>query len=169
MKRLLLTLPLLFVIGWAGEPVSELSQNEACYKTRDMPVGVDELFEGVKKLLMQSNLNIVTVTKQDGVITAKGNQYNDSTTTEITVSISLRPIEVNSLTHIAVIASYNTFKKKSEIGTIGAAGITLPIPVPLTGKYAVVGMGNIENSNWYRAFFASLDKILFEEKMRYIE
>ncbi|WP_419769729.1 MAG: hypothetical protein ACNI3C_10385 [Candidatus Marinarcus sp.] len=144
------------------------TNNNACYKSREMMYGIDDVFEALKKTLLQSNLNIVTVTKEDGVLTAKGSQYNvgEDTVTDITMSISFRSVGENK-THITAIGSFNTQEKKSEMAQIGAAGVSLPIPVPLTGRYAVTGSGNIDNSIWYQGFYNSVSLALFENKMRY--
>lgn len=154
----------------ASDPVAlDVNSANACYKQRDVMHGLEEVFEALKKVLIQSNLNIVTVTKQDGVLTAKGSQYNDGdTVTEITVSLSFKGVDENK-THVAVIGSYNVMEKKSDIGQIGAGGVSLPIPVPLTGKYAMTGSGNIDESTWYIGFYNSLDKVMFEDKMKNIE
>jgi hypothetical protein len=129
---------------------------------------IEETFDALKQTLMQSNLNIVTVTKNDGVLTAKGNQYNadEDTIIGVTLTIDFKAREKEK-TSVKVIASYETIAKKSDTGQIGGAGITLPIPVPFTGKYTLVGQGNINDSTWYRGFFNSLEKILFENHMKY--
>jgi hypothetical protein len=165
MKKIVL-LCVLFLGAAVAEPASNaINQGNASYKQRDVMCGVDELFEGLKKTLMQSNMNIVTVTKENGVLTAKGDQYNEETITEITVSLSFKALDANTST-VAMIASYNVMEKKSNTGQLGFAGISLPIPVPLTGRYAMVGSGNIDDSTWYQGFYNSLDKVLFEEKMK---
>ncbi|MFH0708795.1 MAG: hypothetical protein V2A75_01175 [Pseudomonadota bacterium] len=142
-----------------------VNQGGAEYKQRDVMCDLNELFEGLKKTLMQSNMNIVTVTKENGVLTAKGDQYNEDTITEITVSISFKVLDANT-SNVSMIASYNVMEKKANTGQIGFAGISLPIPVPLTGRYAMVGSGHIDDSLWYQGFYNSLDKVLFEEKMK---
>jgi len=165
MKKIVL-LCVLFLSGAMAEPASNgINQGNASYKQRDVMCSLDELFEGLKKTLMQSNMNVVTVTKENGVLTAKGDQYNEDTITEITVSLSFKALDANTST-VAMIASYNVMEKKSNTGQLGFAGISLPIPVPLTGRYAMVGSGNIDDSTWYQGFYNSLDKILFEEKMK---
>ncbi|MBV5321502.1 MAG: hypothetical protein JZU62_07440 [Sulfuricurvum sp.] len=149
-----------------AEPVPEaINQGNESYKQREVMCSLDELFEGLKKTLMQSKMNIVTVTKENGVITAKGDQYNKDTITEITVSISFKAVNANA-SSVGMIASYNVMEKKANTGQIGFAGITLPIPVPLTGRYAMIGSGHIDESSWYQGFYNSLDKVLFEEKMK---
>lgn len=160
---------LLLIAGVAllhAEPDNSVFNNgNANYKQRDVMCNKEELFEGLKKTLIQSNLNILTVSKENGVITAKGDQYNNETITEVMVSITFKPI-ADDITNVAMIGSYNVMEKKSNTGQLGFAGFSLPIPVPLTGRYAVVGSGQIEDSLWYEGFFNSLDKILFEEKMK---
>lgn len=72
MKKIVL-LSTLFVNLLMAEPAAEaINQGNENYKQREVMCGVDELFEGLKKTLMQSKMNIVTVTKENGVITAKG-------------------------------------------------------------------------------------------------
>jgi len=151
----------------ANEPKYN-TKKDSCYKSRRIMYPIEDVFNALKQVLMQSNLNIVTVTKKDGVLTAKGFTYNENedTITSITVTIDFREIEPN-VTLVKVIASYNTREKKDDIGQLGAAGVSLPIPVPLTGKYVLTGSGNIEDSLWYQGFFNSLDKILFENRMKY--
>ena len=146
------------------------TNNNACYKTRDMLFPKEDVFEALKTTLLQSNLNIVTVTKDDGVLTAKGSQYNeeDDTVTDITMSISFKEVGV-AQTHIISIASYSTREIKSETHQLGAAGISLPIPVPLTGRYVNTGSGNIDDSVWYQGFYNSVALSLFENKMKYIK
>lgn len=169
MKRLLITFLWFTLTLWGEGPQNYgVDAHNACYKHRNVPYGVNDLFEGLKKVLMQSNLNIATVSRDNGVITAKGNQYNDDTFTEVTVSLTFKAIDENQ-TDLSMIASYSVMEKKSNTGQIGAAGVSLPIPVPLTGRYAMVGSGNIEESAWYQAFFTSLDKILFEERIRSLD
>lgn len=165
MKKILLLAVILLGSVMAEPQTNGASQNGAEYKQRNEMCSVDELFEGLKKTLMQSNMNIVTVTKENGVLTAKGDQYNKDTITEITVSISFKALDANT-SHVSMIASYNVMEKKANTGQIGFAGITLPIPVPLTGRYAMVGSGHIDDSTWYQGFYSSLDKVLFEEKMK---
>jgi hypothetical protein len=164
MKKLLLLTAIFVGFAMAEPQTNGINQGGANYKQRDVMCNVDELFEGLKKTLMQSNMNIVTVTKEDGVLTAKGDQYNDETITEITVSITFKSL-ATSMSNVAMIASYNVMEKKSSTGQIGFAGVSLPIPVPLTGRYAMVGSGHIDDSLWYQGFYNSLDKVLFEEKM----
>jgi hypothetical protein len=144
------------------------SGNSHCFKSREMMYPLEETFDALKQTLMQSNLNIVTVTKNDGVLTAKGNQYNsgEDTIIGVTLTIDFKEREKEK-TSVKVIASYETIAKKSDTGQIGGAGITLPIPVPFTGKYTLVGQGNISDSTWYRGFFNSLEKVLFENHMKY--
>lgn len=165
MKKIVL-LSALMVNFLMAEPVADtVNQGGECYKHREMMYSLDELFEGLKKTLMQSKMNIVTVTKENGVITAKGDQYNEDTITEITVSITFKSVTSNT-SSVGMIASYNVMEKKANTGQVGFAGITLPIPVPLTGRYAMVGSGHIDESSWYQGFYNSLDKVLFEEKMK---
>lgn len=142
--------------------------NSYCFKSREMMYPLEETFDALKQTLMQSNLNIVTVTKGDGVLTAKGNQYNpdEETIIGVTLTVDFKAREKEK-TSVKVIASYETIAKKNDTGQIGGAGITLPIPVPFTGKYTLVGQGNINDSTWYRGFFNSLEKILFENHMKY--
>ncbi|MDD2698178.1 MAG: hypothetical protein PHF17_05175 [Arcobacteraceae bacterium] len=142
--------------------------NSYCFKSREIIYPLEETFDALKQTLMQSNLNIATVTKDDGVLTAKGNQYNEDEDTiiGITLTIDFKEREKGK-TSVRVIASYETVAKKNDTGQIGGAGISLPIPVPFTGKYTLVGQGNIDDSTWYRGFFNSLEKILFENHMKY--
>lgn len=168
MKKVLLLTFLFLGVAMAEPQSNGIHQGEANYKQRDVMCNLDDLFEGLKKTLMQSNMNIVTVTKGDGVLTAKGDQYNEETVTEITVSLSFKAIDSN-ISNVAMIASYNVMEKKLNTGQIGFVGVSLPIPVPLTGKYAMVGSGHINDSLWYQGFYDSLDKVLFEEKMKVLK
>lgn len=167
--KLLLVVSFLSTSIIADEVASLANNNNSCYKTRDIMYGLDDVFDALKKTLLQANLNIVTVTKNDGVLTAKGSQYNDEeeTITDITMSISFKQRKEEH-TSVTAIASYSTREKKSEIGQLGAAGISLPIPVPLSGRYVITGSGNIDESAWFQGFFTSVDLALFEEKMKYI-
>jgi hypothetical protein len=161
---LTLTLNLLL----ANSPSYKQSTGNSCFKSREMLYPLEETFDALKQTLMQSNLNIVTVTKNDGVLTAKGNQYNRDEETIIGVTITVDFKErIKDTTSVKVIASYETIAKKNDTGQIGGGGISLPIPVPFTGKYTLVGQGNIDDSTWYRGFFNSLEKILFEHNMKY--
>jgi hypothetical protein len=144
------------------------SSNGNCYKSRILMNDINSTFDALKETLMNSNMNIVTVSKKDGVLTAKGNQYNEDTVSEIVVSISFKSIKKSS-TKVNAIASYTTREKKSEIGQIGAGGVTLPIPVPLSGRYVATGSGNIDDSLWYQGFFTSLEKILFDNEMKKLD
>jgi hypothetical protein len=164
--RKILLLAVIFLSTALAEPeLKVVNQGGAEFKQRNLMCGLDELFEGLKKTLMQSNMNIVTVTKENGVLTAKGDQYNDETITEITVSMSFKALDENT-SNVVMIASYNVMEKKLNTGQLGFAGVSLPIPVPLTGKYAMIGSGHIDDSTWYQGFYSSLDKVLFEEKMK---
>lgn len=156
------------VLGAESPNFQTSSANSHCFKSREIMYPLEETFDALKQTLMQSNLNIATVTKSDGVLTAKGNQYNanEDTISGITLTIDFKEREKEK-TSVKVIASYETIAKKSDTGQIGGGGITLPIPVPFTGKYTLVGQGNIHDSNWYRGFFNSLEKILFENHMKY--
>ncbi|MDD5053236.1 MAG: hypothetical protein PHO27_10935 [Sulfuricurvum sp.] len=167
MKKILLLTSILLGIAFA-EPTSYCpNQGNACFKQRDMMYSDQALFEGLKKTLMQSNFNIVTVSKENGVITAKGDQYNEETITEITVSLTFKSVDSHT-SSVSMIASYNVMEKKLNTGQVGFLGVSLPMPVPLTGRYAMVGSGNIEDSSWYLGFYNSLDKVLFEERMKEI-
>jgi len=139
-----------------------------CYKNREIMYPLQDVFDALKQVLMQSNLNIVTVTKDDGVLTAKGSTYNkeEDTITSITMTIDFKQ-RSSDVTSVKVIASYSTREKTHDTGQLGAAGVSLPIPVPLTGKYVLSGSGNIEDSLWYQGFYSSLNKILFENTMKY--
>lgn len=141
----------------------------ACYKNREIMYPLEETFEALKQTLMESNLNIVTVTKEDGILTAKGSTYNEEqdTITNVTMTVSFKS-RAEGITSVKVIASYATQEKKSDAGQIGAAGISLPIPVPFTQKYALTSSGNIDDPIWYQGFFNSLEKILFENHMKYV-
>jgi len=141
---------------------------DLCYKNREVMYPLQEVFDALKQTLMQANLNIVTVTKEDGILTAKGSTHNDEEDTIIgvTMTVSFTPRD-DELTSVKVIASYETQEKKSDSGQLGGAGISLPIPVPFTGKYTMVSSGNIDDSLWYQGFFSSLEKILFENYMKY--
>lgn len=156
------------VLGAESPNFQTSSANSHCFKSREVMYPLEETFDALKQTLMQSNLNIATVTKNDGVLTAKGNQYNanEDTISGITLTIDFKEREKEK-TSVKVIASYETIAKKSDTGQIGGGGITLPIPVPFTGKYTLVGQGNIHDSTWYRGFFNSLEKILFENHMKY--
>lgn len=165
MRKILLLAVILLGSAMAEPQTNGVNQGGAEYKQRNEMCSLNELFEGLKKTLMQSNMNIVTVTKENGVLTAKGDQYNEDTITEITVSISFKALDANT-SNVSMIASYNVMEKKLNTGQLGFAGISLPIPVPLTGRYAMVGSGNIDDSLWYQGFYNSLDKVLFEEKMK---
>lgn len=153
--------------SFAADPSYDTNSNNACYKSRDVYYSVDETFEALKHTLMQASLNIATVTKEDGVLLAKGSQYNEGeeTVTSITMTISFKEMS-NGATHVMTIANYETQEKQNDSGQLGAAGISLPIPVPFTGKYILAGSGNIDDSMWYQGFFNSLDKILFENYMK---
>lgn len=168
MKRIIL-LPFLFLSFVFAEPdVTDVGQGNSCYKKRDIPYSLEVMFEGLKETLQQSRLNIVSGTRLDGYLTAKGNQYNEDTITELTVTFTFRAKDVKT-SYISATADYNVMKKKSDIGQIGAAGVSLPIPVPLTGKFAVVGSGHIDSPEWYMGFYNSFDKVMFEERMKALE
>ncbi len=157
------------ILSGAESPKFNTSASTShCFKGREIMYPLEETFDALKQTLMQSNLNIVTVTKNDGVLTAKGNQYNadEDTIIGVTLTVDFKEREKEK-TSVKVIASYETIAKKSDTGQIGGGGITLPIPVPFTGKYTLVGQGNIDDSTWYRGFFNSLEKILFENHMKY--
>lgn len=154
----------LLVSGLFAAPASSIGNGSACFKHRDVMYGGAELFEALKKTLLQSNFNIVTISKENGVIFAKGDQYNEDTITEITVSISFKEINAYKST-ISMIAGYNVLEKKLNTGQIGFSGVSLPIPVPLTGRYAMVGSGHIDESSWFIGFYNSLDKVYFEDAM----
>jgi len=140
----------------------------ACYKNREIVYPLQEVFDALKQTLMQSNLNIVTVTKDDGILTAKGSSYNEDeeTITSITMTIDFKE-RANGVTSVKAIAAYSTQEKKRDTAQLGGGGISLPIPVPFTGKYTLVSSGNIDDSLWYKGFFSSLEKILFENYMKY--
>ena len=161
MKKLL-ALFLVTVFMYGADLVFD-NNNNLCYKSRILLYPKNVVFRALKKTLMSSHLNIKTVTNKDGVLFAEGTQYNEDedTVTFITVSISFDEIN-NNKTKVTIIASYSTSEKKSDTGQVGAAGITLPIPVPFTEKYAIVGSGNIDDPLWYQGFFDSLDKAIFE-------
>jgi len=141
---------------------------DACYKNREILYPLQEVFDALKQTLMQSNLNIVTVTKDDGILTAKGSAFNEDeeTITHITMTIDFKERQ-EGVTSVKAIASYSTEEKQSDTGQIGGAGISLPIPVPFTGRYTLVSSGNIDDSLWYQGFFSSVEKILFENYMKY--
>jgi hypothetical protein len=142
--------------------------NNACYKNREILYPLEDTFDALKQTLMQSNLNIVTVTKKDGILTAKGSTVNDNegTITNVTMTIDFKE-RTPGITSVKVIASYATQEKKSDSGQLGVAGISLPIPVPFTEQYKLVSSGNINDPLWYQGFFNSLEKILFENRMKY--
>ncbi len=167
-KILLITIFLLLSqLTLSASPVYSTSAN-ACYKSREIVYPYQDVFDALKQTIMQSNLNIVTVTKNDGIITAKGSAYNEEEETIISITLTVNLNKRgDSLTSVKVIASYDTQEKKNDSGQLGGAGISLPIPVPFTGKYTVVSSGNIDDPMWYQGFFSSLDKILFENYMKY--
>ncbi|MCK5294125.1 MAG: hypothetical protein KAJ49_05690 [Arcobacteraceae bacterium] len=170
MKKYLIALFILisFITTSFAEPQYLETAGDRCYKNREIMYPLEEVFDALKQTLMQSNLNIVTVTKEDGILTAKGSMLNEEeeTITSITMTLDFKQ-RTENITSVKVIASYATQEKKSEIGQIGASGISLPIPVPLTGKYTLTGSGNIESSEWYQGFFSSVNRILFENHMKY--
>jgi len=163
----LIALVFIFVNSLFAAP-SYNTTTDACYKNREIVYPLQEVFDALKQTLMQSNLNIVTVTKNDGILTAKGSTYNDDeeTITAVTMTVDFKERD-NGITSVKVIASYETQEKKSDSGQLGGAGISLPIPVPFTGKYTMTSSGNIDDSLWYQGFFSSLEKILFENHMKY--
>ena len=124
---------------------------DLCYKNREVMYPLQQVFDALKQTLMQSNLNIVTVTKDDGILTAKGSAHNneEETITDVTMTVSFTP-RGDDLTSVKVIASYATQEMKNDSGQLGAAGISLPIPVPFTGKYTLISSGNIDDSLWYQ-------------------
>ncbi len=144
------------------------TSTDACYKNREIVYPLQEVFDALKQTLMQSNLNIVTVTKDDGILTAKGSTYNEEeeTITSITMTIDFKERD-NGITSVKAIAAYSTQEKKRDTAQLGGGGISLPIPVPFTGKYTLVSSGNIDDALWYQGFFSSLEKILFENYMKY--
>ncbi|MGB5867399.1 MAG: hypothetical protein WBG69_05940 [Arcobacteraceae bacterium] len=150
-----------------GSPVYNTTSN-SCYKNREVLYPLQEVFDALKQTLMQSNLNIVTVTKEDGILTAKGSNVNkdEDTITSITMTIDFKERE-EGITSVKVHAYYETQEKKNNTGQLGGGGISLPIPVPFTGKYTLVSNGNIDDSLWYQGFYSSLEKILFENYMKY--
>lgn len=153
---------------YAVSPAYNTTSGNACYKSREVMYPLTETFDALKQTLMQSNLNIVTVTKKDGILTAKGSQYNEDEETilSLTLTVDFKG-QKNDITSVKLIASYETMEKQSDTGQLGGAGISLPIPVPFTGRYTLVGQGNIDDSLWYQGFFNSLNKILFENHMKY--
>lgn len=154
---------------FAASPAFKTNTSNACYKSRDVFFHIDDVFEALKHTLMQSGLNIATVTKEDGVILAKGMQYNNEqeTLTSITMTISFNESS-DAITNVRTIASYETQEKTNNTGQLGALGVSLPIPVPFTGKYVLAGSGSIDDSLWYQGFFNSLEKVLFENYMKKI-
>ena len=161
----------IFLFLFTNSLMAELNYNtntDACYKNREIVYPLQEVFDALKQTLMQSNLNIVTVTKEDGILTAKGSTYNEDeeTITSITMTIDFKE-RANGITSVKAIAAYSTQEKKRDTAQLGGGGISLPIPVPFTGKYTLVSSGNIDDSLWYQGFFSSLEKILFENYMKY--
>ncbi|RLA83436.1 MAG: hypothetical protein DRG78_04350 [Epsilonproteobacteria bacterium] len=166
-KILFAILTIAFSSSLFGAP-SYQTTTDACYKNREIVYPLQEVFDALKQTLMQSNLNIVTVTKDDGILTAKGSTFDEEEETIISVTMTVDFKErINGITSVKVIASYETQERQSDSGQLGGAGISLPIPVPFTGKYTLVGSGNIDDSLWYQGFFSSLEKILFENYMKY--
>ena len=170
MKKYLITFFILVCLSTTSfaEPKYLETNTDRCYKNREVMYPLQEVFDALKQTLMQSNLNIVTVTKDDGILTAKGSTFNEEeeTITSITMTIDFKE-RSKDLTSVKVIASYSTQERKSDTGQLGAAGVSLPIPVPLTGRYTLTGSGNIDSSQWYQGFFSSVNKILFENHMKY--
>jgi len=170
MTKKLFILTMIFCVEvFASSPVYNTTSGDLCFKRRNIMYPVKDVFEALKSTLMQSNLNIATVTKKDGVLLAKGSQINanEDTITSITVTVSFKPINDGKNTNVELIANYTTSDKKNDTGQIGASGISLPIPVPFTGKYVMTGSGSINDSLWYQGFFNSLDKLLFENEVKY--
>ncbi len=168
MKKILFAiLTIAFSSSLFAAPVYQTT-TDACYKNREIVYPLQEVFDALKQTLMQSNLNIVTVTKDDGILTAKGSSFNEDEETiiAVTMTVDFRERD-NGVTSVKVIASYETQEKQNDSGQVGGAGISLPIPVPFTGKYTLVSSGNIDDSLWYQGFFSSLEKILFENYMKY--
>lgn len=168
MKKLFLSSLLLTNILVAQEPSYGETNNHNCYKSREILYPLDETFDAIKQTIMQSNLNIVTVTKADGIITARGTQVNESedTALSLTLTVDFKQRD-NNITSVKTIAFYETRELQNDTGQLGASGITLPIPVPFTGKYMLVGQGSIDDSLWYQGFYNSLQKILFENTLKY--
>jgi len=168
MKKILLLAFLLLSQSVLFATPTYNTTTDACYKNREIMYPYKDVFVALKQTIMQSNLNIVTVTKNDGIITAKGSAYNENedTITFITLTVDLQKRN-SDVTSVKVIASYDTQEKKNDSGQLGGAGISLPIPVPFTGKYVTTSSGNIDDPLWYQGFFSSLDKILFENYMKY--
>jgi len=137
-----------------------------CYRQRIYFQNKEIVFKALKRTLLESHLNIKTISKKDGIIFAEGAKYNHDkdTITVITISISFNELEKDKV-KVNLIASYSTSKKKSDTAQIGASGIVLPIPVPFDSKYSIVGGGNIDDPNWYQGFFNNLDKNILEALM----
>jgi hypothetical protein len=140
----------------------------ACYKNREVLYPLQEVFDALKQTLMQSNLNIVTVTKDDGILTAKGtvSHPEEETITSVIMTIDFKE-RFEGITSVRAIAHYSTEEKQNDLAQLGGGGISLPIPVPFTGRYTLVSSGNINDALWYQGFFSSLEKILFENYMKY--
>ncbi|RUM58625.1 MAG: hypothetical protein DSY59_05520 [Persephonella sp.] len=134
-----------------------------CYSQRDILLDYDTVFEAMKEMFIKSNINIKNLSKEDGFISGNGLVNMDDKTYLIDISVVLK--KKGDITEVSINASYSKLEKERRISSAGIAGIIIPIPTWIK-DLNLKETGNIDDPNFYIAFYINFEKVLFDILVR---
>ena len=137
---------------------------DACYTKRKLPISIKEAFNAMKDTFMNSNINLVNISEEDGVLYGKGFFKKGDDYYSLTITVSFK--DLGDVTEISTIISYSLTANEHRTDTAGVAGIQFPMPVPWKTELNVKENGNIQDPYFYIGFYNNFEKILFADRMQ---
>lgn len=156
---------MLFFAGCSGKAPVVVSKDNATYKSKTFMLPYDDVFEAVKITMMKSNLNLITVSKESGVIFGKGMTEKKDEVLDMSITVNLKSLNDNTRTHLSLIANYQIMEEQSDTSVVGAQGISFPIPVPWGHGLRLIGTQKVEDPRFFFGFFRNVNKTYYENEV----
>jgi hypothetical protein len=160
MKKLIVTIGL--VTGLMASNLNGINSQDLCYKSRNYPISYDIAFESMKQALMNANMHLKDISKEDGFISATGTKKYDDSVYNFTFTISFD--KKGDITNIKTLVSYDRLENTSEIKSVSQ--LNIPIPIPWSKVFKYKGTTNVEDPQFFDSFYINFDLVAFEYQMK---
>jgi len=164
MKKILLFISITMTLALFSFE-SNAGQRLPCYQSRRIPFNKEITYRAIKHMLVRSNFTIEHSEVEGDLISANGIfKIDDDSGKFIHVTILYEDIG-NNVTLVTAAGTYSDLEERSEIVTVGAGSITLPIPLFFRKNVAVEKSGTIRDPNVFKVIYLNIYNALIETEV----
>ena len=164
MKKILLFISITMTLALFSFE-SNAGQRLPCYQSRRIPFNKEITYRAIKHMLVRSNFTIEHSEVEGDLISANGIfKIDDDSGKFVHITILYEDIG-NDVTLVTAAGTYSDLEERSEIVTVGAGSITLPIPLFFRKNVAVEKSGTIRDPNVFKVIYLNIYNALIETEV----